>query len=1164
MPDLLRIGDAAHSTSLELNENHAKICGAPEGYDAKLLLQELDRAGETVLFIARDGKRAESMRRALDFHRPETPVRMIPAWDCPPYSRISPNTDIVAKRLGELSAILRLGKDDPVACLTTLNAAMQLLPSKNWLNQTVLRISEGQRISEENLRSYFLRMGFVRAPMAVSRGEFAIRGGIIDVFPSGMAQPVRMDFFGDVIDSLRTYDPISQRTTGKLKNTEFSAVSEVVLNPDAISRFRSMYRAEFGNPGPRDHLYESVTEGQGFVGMEHWLPFFHEKLETLFEYLPNAAIFVDDGVHRQWEKRWETVAGLYESRVEFERVKPKGGDYGRAVRPELFYLSPDQGSEILKDRTVKWLYPQKLPIGLGVLDAGGRAGKLFSVERQQENLSLLEALANYVQTKRKSTQVIIACWTEGSRERLKQMLIDHGVEHVSFIENAEGITEKTGNVSLAIWELHQGFVAPGYCIVSEQDVFGERIGSTAASRKRASDFLQEVSSLAQGELVVHSDHGIGRYIGLQTLTVSGAPHDCLALEYAGGDKLYVPVENIEILSRYGPGDIALDRLGAAAWQERKSKLKKNILEIADQLMGVAAQREVASGPTIIQDDQAWENFLARFLYSETEDQNAAAADVVEDLSSGTPMDRLICGDVGFGKTEIAMRAAFLAAMSGFQVALVAPTTLLVNQHFESFESRFHGFPIIVRQLSRIVEPKKAANTKSGISEGTVDIAIGTHALLSKSIEFKKLGLLIIDEEHNFGVAQKERLKQLRTDVHVLTLSATPIPRSMQLALSSVKDMSIIATPPADRLSVRTYVTEFDPVTIREALLREHYRRGQSFFVVPRISDMAEIEEFLSDHVPEIKYVSAHGQLPPKELESRTTAFFNGEFDALLSTTIIASGLDVPTANTIVIHRSDRFGLAQLHQIRGRVGRSGLRAYAFITYKRSSKLTERAKRRLQVFESLDSLGAGFSLAAHDLDIRGAGNLLGKDQSGHIREVGVELYQSMLKEAIAKLHSGQVDAQGIINDDWTPELNLGLAVGLPELYVPDPDVRLGLYRRMASISSRRELEGIAAELVDRFGSMPPETSTLIKLIHVKALCRKAGISRIDAGPKGATISFQENRYPDPRRLVHYIESQAGRAKLRGNSLVLRRNWHSAESKLNGVATISRDLAKIASPQ
>ena len=1147
-----------------MNEKHTKISGAPEGYDAKLLLQELDRTNGAVLFIARDEKRAEAMRCALDFYGAEASVRMFPAWDCPPYSRISPNTGVVAKRLGELSAILRRGESGPFVCLTTLNAAMQLLPSKDWLNETVFRVAEGQRVSEENLKNYFLRMGFVRAPMAVSHGEFAIRGGIVDVFPPGMGQPVRMDFFGDVVDGLRTYDPISQRTTGKLKNVEFSAVSEVVLSPDAISRFRTMHRAEFGNPGPGDHLYESVTEGRGFAGMEHWLPFFHAELETLFGYLPDAEVLVDDGVLPQWEQRWETVAGLYESRVEFGRIKPKGGDYGRAVRPELFYLSPDQGTETLKDRTVKWLHPHKLPVGLGVLDAGGRPGKSFSVERRQESLSLLEAVAKYVRAESKSTQVIIACWTEGSRERLKQMLADHGVECIGLIENAEGLPTKPGNVSLAIWQLNQGFIAPGCCIVSEQDVFGERIGTAAASRNKASDFLQEVSSLAQGELVVHSDHGIGRYIGLQAITVSGAPHDCLALEYAGGDKLYVPVENIELLTRYGSGDIALDRLGAAAWQERKSRLKKNILEIADELLRVAAQREVRSGPKIIHDDQAWENFLARFLYNETDDQNSAAADVIEDLNSGTPMDRLVCGDVGFGKTEIAMRAAFLAAMSGLQVALVAPTTLLVSQHFDTFESRFHGFPIVVRQLSRIVEPKEATKTKAGISDGTVDIAIGTHALLSKSIKFKNLGLLIIDEEHNFGVAQKERLKQLRTDVHVLTLSATPIPRSMQLALSSVKDLSIIATPPADRLSVRTYVTEFDPVTIREALLREHYRRGQSFFVVPRISDMEEIEEFLSDHVTEIKFVSAHGQLPPKELESRTTAFFNGEFDVLLSTTIIASGLDVPTANTIVIHRSDRFGLAQLHQIRGRVGRSGLRAYAFITYKRGAKLTDRAKRRLQIFDSLDSLGAGFTLAAHDLDIRGAGNLLGKDQSGHIREVGVELYQSMLKEAIARLNSGQFAEQDAVDEDWTPELNLGLAVGLPESYVSDNDVRLGLYRRMASISTGRELEGIAAELIDRFGPMPPETKTLIRLLHVKALCRKAGISRIDAGPKGAMISFRENKYPDPKRLVHYIESQMGRAKIRGNNLVLRRNWRNAESTLNGVTVILRDLGKIAMPR
>ncbi len=556
---------------------------------------------------------------------------------------------------------------------------------------------------------------------------------------------------------------------------------------------------------------------------------------------------------------------------------------------------------------------------------------------------------------------------------------------------------------------------------------------------------------------------------------------------------------------------------------------------------------------------AWEEFSARFPYQETEDQLRAIEDVLADLTAGQPMDRLICGDVGFGKTEVAMRAAFVAAMCGMQVAVIAPTTLLARQHYKSFAERFRGFPMEVRQLSRFVSASEMAKTRDAISRGTVDIVIGTHALLAKGVRFKNLGLLVIDEEQKFGVTHKERLKQMRSDVHVLTLTATPIPRTLQLSLSGVRDLSIIGTPPVDRLAIRTYVSEFDAVTIREALLREHYRGGQSFYVVPRISDLPDIEAFLKDQVPEVTYVVAHGQMAAGELDDRMNAFYDGKFDVLLATTIIESGIDIPTANTMVIHRADMYGLSQLYQIRGRVGRSKARAYAYLTTKPRMKLTPAAEKRLRVLGSLDSLGAGFTLASQDLDIRGAGNLIGEEQSGQMRDVGYELYQSMLEEAIAKIKAGELEGLSEADDQWAPQINLGVPVLIPEAYVPDLDVRLGLYRRLSSLHSKVELEGFAAELIDRFGKLPREVNTLLLIVRIKEMCKKAGISKLDGGPKGATIQFHNDKFASPTGLVEFIEAQRGLAKVRDNKIVVRRDWKRESDKIKGAFAIARDLAE-----
>ena len=734
--------------------------------------------------------------------------------------------------------------------------------------------------------------------------------------------------------------------------------------------------------------------------------------------------------------------------------------------------------------------------------------------------------------------MVIASYSDGARERLKGLLEDEGLSSALLIQNVSQMGKQ--GLYLVVWNLEQGFSTNTLTVISEQDVLGERLIRHASKRRKAENFLTEATSLSSGDLVVHVDHGIGKFHNLEVIKAVDALHECLVLEYAENSRLYLPVENVELLSKYGQEFGLLDKLGGAAWQAKKAKLKQRIKDMAERLIRVAAERELRTAPIFEPPPGIWDAFSAKFPYQETDDQMNAIEDVVSDLTSKRPMDRLVCGDVGFGKTEVAMRAAFLASISGFQVAVIAPTTLLVRQHTQSFLDRFRGLPIEIRQLSRFVSKKIADKTRDEIQNGNVDIVVGTHALLAKNIKFKNLGLLIIDEEQHFGVQHKERLKQLRSDIHVLTLTATPIPRTLQLSLSGVRDLSIIATPPVDRLAIRTFISEFDFVTIREALLREKFRGGQSFYVVPRVADLEEIETFLREHVPEVSYVIAHGQMPPGELDNRMNAFYDGKFDVLLATTIVESGLDIPSANTIVVHRAEMFGLAQLYQIRGRVGRSKLRAYAYMTTKARTKLTTASEKRLKVLASLDALGAGFSLASQDLDIRGAGNLLGEEQSGQIRDVGYELYQSMLEETISKIRGGQIDVLTSMDNQWSPQINLGVSVLIPETYVSDLDVRLGLYRRLSNLNKKVEFEGFAAELIDRFGKLPSEVNTLLLVVRIKSVCKKAGIGKLDGGPKGATVQFYNDKFISPEGLVEFIKNQNGTAKIKDNKLIIRRDW------------------------
>ena len=1144
------------------NPDLTTISGAPEGFDARLLVAHLAKSGKPLVHIARDDNRLAAMQTALQFFAPGLMVFTFPAWDCLPYDRVSPNAEVSAARMATLAALAQ-GFDQPFILLTTVNAATQMVPTRAVMGASSFTATVGRQIDEAALRSYFVRMGFSQSPTVMEPGDFAIRGGLIDVFPPGESGPVRLDLFGDVLDGARRFDPVTQRTVEKLKRVELAPVSEVMLDEKAIQRFRQNYRIEFGAAGTDDPLYEAVSAGRKHQGVEHWAPLFHETMETLFDYLPDATLFLDDRCTQARLARWESIADQYDARAEALKAKARLDSVYKPCPPALLYLDDSAFERATKGREIKQLSVLPQSVGLGVIDASGRIGRDFSPERQQEKTSIFEALADHIKVKKRDSHVVVASFSTGARERLSGLLDDQEIPTGKLVDNWGDIRADKGALSLVVWPLDHGFEAPGLTVISEQDVLGDRLIRAPRRKRRADNFLTEATSLSPGDLVVHVDHGIGRYKGLETVKAAGAPHDCILLEYANNDRLYLPVENIELLSRYGHEAGLLDRLGGGAWQAKKAKLKERIREIADKLIRIAAERILRKAEVMEPPHDAWERFCARFPYTETDDQLGAIEDVLGDMASGRPMDRLICGDVGFGKTEVALRAAFVAASAGAQVAIVAPTTLLVRQHFKSFEERFRGLPIRVRQLSRFVTAKEAQATRDALRDGSVEIVVGTHALLAKNIKFANLGLLVIDEEQHFGVNHKEQLKQLRSDVHVLTLTATPIPRTLQMSLSGVREMSVIGTPPVDRLSIRTYVSEFDTVTIREALLREHYRGGQSFFVVPRIADLPDIEHFLKEQVPEVSFVVATGQMPAGDLDQRINAFYDGKYDVLLSTTIVESGLDIPTANTMIVHRADMFGLSQLYQIRGRVGRSKTRAYAYLTTKPRGKLTVAAEKRLRVLGSLDSLGAGFTLASQDLDIRGAGNLLGDEQSGQVREVGFELYQEMLEEAIAKMKAGEME--GMPDEGgWSPQINLGVPVLIPADYVTDLDVRLGLYRRLSGLTHKVELEGFAAELIDRFGKLPPEVDTLLRIVRIKAMCRRAGIAKLDGGPKGAVLQFHNNKFTNPAGLVEYLHSQNGLGKVKDNKIIIRRDWDSDDSKVKGAYIIARDLAVLAKPK
>ncbi|MFA6267567.1 MAG: transcription-repair coupling factor [Pseudolabrys sp.] len=1133
---------------------------------ARAIAARPDAPAISLAIICRDGQRMAQLARALSFFGPDIEVMEFPAWDCLPYDRVSPNAATVAQRMTTLSRLTRVkGRDRPSILVTTANAATQRVPAREFTGTHALSVEPGNVLGMASVVEWLELNGYMRASTVREPGEYAVRGGILDLYPPGLDMPVRFDYFGDSVESIKTFDPQTQRSELPMSKLDLVPVAEFQLITETIRRFRTGYVAQFGAANPDDQLYTAVSEGRRYPGMEHWLPLFHDKMDTLFDYLPGTAVAFEALADDAIEKRFAQIKDYYEARQ--DALKDGLTPAYKPLAPERLYLTDKEWKERLGTLAVASLTPFDVPAGHDVIDIGATPAHNFVAERAEPGANVFEAVGKHVMSlQAQGKRVVIALWSEGARERMAHVLADHKLVNLANVASwQQVVAAPKHNISLAVLGIDSGFVTAEAAVIGEQDILGDRLVRPRRASRRADNFIQEATSLAAGDLVVHVDHGIGRFVGLQAITVTGAPHDCLEIHYADAAKLFLPVENVELLSRYGSDqtNVELDRLGSGNWQARKAKMKSRIREIAGELIKIAAERQLREAPKLTVGPGAYDEFAAGFPYEETEDQLTAIDATLKDLASGRPMDRLVCGDVGFGKTEIALRATFDAVMNGKQVAIVVPTTLLARQHFKNFSERFRGFPVNVAQLSRLVPAAQMTANKKGLADGSVDIVVGTHAVLGKAIQFKDLGLVVVDEEQHFGVSHKERLKSLRAEVHVLTLTATPIPRTLQLALTGVRDLSIIASPPVDRLAVRTFITPFDPLVVREALLREKYRGGQAFYVCPRIEDLAGAKDFLEKHVPEIRVVVAHGQMPPTVLDDIMTAFYDGKYDVLLSTTIVESGLDIPTANTLIVHRADMFGLAQLYQLRGRVGRSKLRAYALLTLPNNRTITAQAERRLKVLQSLDTLGAGFQLASHDLDIRGAGNLLGEEQSGHIKEVGFELYQQMLEEAVISAKAGISEP---VADRWSPQITIGMPILIPEDYVADLSVRLALYRRLADMEEERDIDSFAAEMVDRFGPLPKEVEHLMQIVQIKAWCRRANIDKLDAGPKGAVLSFRDNIFVNPDGLFTFIREQGAGVKMRndknGQKLVFLDEWDRPEERLKGAVAIVRRLASIAS--
>ncbi len=1067
----------------------------------------------------------------LKFFNNKVEVVVYPSWDCLPYSSISPRREIISKRYSALRASKRADKKYKIVLLSVDSILQKIIPANDILRKS-FSLDVDQKIDFVDLLQWLEKNGYSRQSNVYSIGEYAVRGGILDIFVPEVKYPVRLDFFGTKLEKIRTFDPSSQRSNGSMDNVKIFPVSEIILDEQSIAIFRQNYRRTIGTVTKNDRVYNSISETISVEGIEHWLPLFNPKLEPIFSVFKGASFSYEGDLEVMIENKW---AQIVENRNFDLKTVNNNKNKLSLLEPALHYLSPsafEQAFSLFDIKKIDQIFTNKLK-------KSNYSTKDFVVERNKEDVSLFNEVVRYIAQRVKKRSIILSGHSEGSIKRLLTVLIDHGLSIVRKIDNIDQVYGSPTQIYYAITQLDSGFSTSSFEILTEKAIFGGKIRSSRAVKQRKLNAVfEELNSLNIDDLVVHIDYGIGMFMGLKNFEINGINNDFLEINYAGSDKIFLPVENIELISPLGNSDAKLDKLGSANWQMRKATIKNKIKLIAEKLIKIAAERKLVKTKKVSLEKDLFQEFCDRFPYEETSDQIQAINDVIKDLSAGNPMDRLICGDVGFGKTEVAIRASYVMVAENRQVVLAAPTTLLAKQHAEVFKKRFDSYPIKIKMLSRFTKALDVDQIKQDISNGDINILIGTHSVINRNLKFYDLGLVIVDEEQSFGVDQKEQLKAIFPDIHVLTLSATPIPRTLQMAFSGIRDLSLINTPPKNRMPIETNVIEFDEGTISSVIMREIKRDGQVFFVVPRIKDIRIIEEFLSNFLPDVRYMVATGKTSNTELEKTISAFYYGDFDLLVSTNIVGSGLDIPRANTIIIFRAELFGLSQLYQIRGRVGRSNKRAFAYLVSKDNASLTESARKRLDLIKGLNSLVSGFTLSSQDLEMRGSGNILGEEQTGQVNEVGVSLYQEMLQKTINSLMLSKEDGvDSHLDENWSPVIRIPTTARIPEDYVQDSALRLSFYRRLSNFDNQVQLESILAEMIDRFGKLPIEIINLANILKIKEKCKLLEIESLEVGAKGITIKFREGKVENIAGLLAFIESDKDNIKPSNEKLFIK---------------------------
>jgi transcription-repair coupling factor (superfamily II helicase) len=1084
------------------------------------------KAAGPLIVIAEAPRAAETLSEEIRFFSSGTlPVRVFPDLEALPYDSFSAHPDITSARLRTLAELPRARRGVWVVAIDTL---LQRLAPRSYIEAHSLQVHVGETLDLEALRERLALAGYAAVTQVAAHGEFAVRGSLLDVFPMGSESPYRIDLLDRDVDSIRHFDPDTQRSGDKLERIHLLPARETPLSPDAVREFRRRYRLRFPGDLSEQTVYRDVSAGRAPGGLEFYLPLFFERTSHLFEYLPPSSVLIDiQEASSHAERLWSGIADRHDQ-LSHDRFRP-------ILDPAELYLSPAElGTELaawpkVELRSFEWPPETSGP----VRNFSSSSPAVVRIDpRAEQPAAELETHLSAI-----GGRALLAAESAGRRELLLDLLRGRGIKPKVFESFAAFLTSDASlgiTVSAAASGLR--ILSPALEILTESQLFGDRARQERRRRRSERDpakILKELSDLHIGAPVVHETYGVGRYVGLQTMDVAGYTGEFLVLEYADGDKLYVPVQSLHLVSRYtgAPADTApLHKLGGDQWQKARRKAAQRIRDVAAELLDLYSRRAAREGTSMQAAEADYRAFQAAFRFEETADQATAIEQVLADLKSGKPMDRVICGDVGFGKTEVALRAAFVAVQAGKQVAVLVPTTLLAQQHYTTFVDRFADWPVRVESLSRFRTQKEATAVIEGIAAGSVDVVVATHRLLQGKVRFKNLGLVVIDEEHRFGVRDKEKLKSLRAEVDVLTLTATPIPRTLNMAMGGLRDLSLITTPPAERLAVKTFVLEWNETIVREALSREIRRGGQIYFVHNTIETIEKTAQAIRELVPEASVAVGHGQMRERDLEQLMLDFYHRRFNVLVCTTIIESGIDVPTANTIIIDRADRFGLAQIHQLRGRVGRSHHRAYAYLITPPMKAMTADAVKRLEALESLEELGAGFTLATHDLEIRGAGELLGDEQSGQIEEIGYNLYMELLERAVAGLKAGKpADLEKPLHAG--PEVDMHLPALIPEDYVPDVHLRLVLYKRIAGAESREELDELKVELIDRFGPMPPYAQSLLRTAHIKLRAAQLGIRKIDAGATGGYFVFDEDNKIDTRRVLKLIQTRPKDYRLEG---------------------------------